>query len=222
MDSNGQMQLVDFRNELINRGFDGFLPADLNQLVNRGYFFLARKVPWYWGVSNYSVAVPTTGQIPVNDVGNVLGFKSMEAVYYKRTANSYERLHPLTESEFRNSHLPNFQEGVKGEPSVYYIDGQTLWVLPAPTSAGTKTVELRYNKRPTAMVADTDVPVTPVDYDELILLAALSRAHKRANEVSLAMVVEQDLQEAFGDMLDLEGTRMQDQQERVTPDDGWL
>jgi hypothetical protein len=61
-----------------------------------------------------------------------------------------------------------------------------------------------------------------VDYDELILLAALSRAHKRANEINLAMIVEQDLQEAFGDMLDLEGTRMQDQQERVTPDNGWL
>ena len=222
MDSNGQMQLVDFRTELINRGFDGFLPADLNMLVNRGYFFIARKVPWYWGMANYSVAVPTTGQIAVTDVGNVLGFKSVEAVYLKRSATSYERLNPLTESEFRSAHLPGYQEGVRGDPANYYIDGTTLWVLPVPASAGTKTIELRYNKRPSAMTVDTDVPVTPVDYDELILLAALSRAHKRANEISLAMIVEQDLQEAFGDMLDLEGTRMQDQQERVTPDNGWL
>jgi hypothetical protein len=216
------MQLVDFRTELINRGFDGFLPADLNVLVNRGYFFIARKVPWYWGMANYSVAVPTTGQIAVTDVGNILGFKSVEAIYLKRTATSYERLHALTEGEFRDSYLPGYQEGDRGDPAVYYVDGVTLWVLPAPSSAGTKTIELRYNKRPAALTADTDVPVTPVDYDELILLAALSRAHKRANEINLAMIVEQDLQEAFGDMLDLESTRMQDQQERVLPDNGWL
>ncbi|RPJ55687.1 MAG: hypothetical protein EHM23_25400 [Acidobacteria bacterium] len=222
MDSNGQMQLVDFRTELINRGFDGFLPADLNTLINRGYFYVAHKVPWYWGMANYSVAVPTTGQIQVNDVGNVLGFKSMEAIYYKRTAASYERLYPLTEQEFRDTHLPGYHEGVKGEPSVYYIDGQTLWVLPAPSSAGTKTIELRYNKRPAALIADTDVPVTPVDYDEIILTAALVRAHKRANEINLAMAAQQDLDESFGDALDLESTRMQDQQERVTPDDSWL
>jgi hypothetical protein len=132
MDSNGQMQLVDFRTELINRGFDGFLPADLNMLVNRGYFFIARKVPWYWGMANYSVAVPTTGQIAVTDVGNVLGFKSVEAVYLKRSATSYERLNPLTEQEFRSAHLPGYQEGVRGDPANYYIDGTTLWVLPVP------------------------------------------------------------------------------------------
>lgn len=218
----GQMTLADFRTELINRGFDGFLPADLNALINRGYFYLARKVPWYWGVNDYSVAVPANGQISVSDVGTLLGFKSVEAVYYKRAADQYQRLAPLSESDFRSNYLPQYQEGVKGEPSNYYIDGSTLWVLPAPQTPGTKTIEIRYYKRPAAMVADSDVPVTPVDYDELILTAALVRAHKRANEISLAMAAQQDLEEAFGDMLDLENTRMQDQQERVTPDNQWL
>lgn len=221
-DVNGQMTLLDFRTELQNRGFDGFSASDLNQLVNRGYFYVAHKVPWYWGMADYSVAVPANGQISVNDVGNVLGFKSVEAVYYRRTSAEYNRLRALAEDEFRDVHLPGYQEGSKGDPDVYYIDGQTLWVLPALSSVSSQTIELRYNKRPAALVADTSVPVTPVDYDELILTAALVRAHKRANEINYAMMAQSDLDEAFGDMADLEATRMQDLQERVTPDNGWL
>jgi hypothetical protein len=87
---------------------------------------------------------------------------------------------------------------------------------------GTKTIELRFNKRPVALTADGQVAVTPVDYDELIVTAALVRAHKRANEINLAMVAQADLDEAFDDMKDLEATRAQDLQERVVPDDGWL
>lgn len=221
-DANGQMQLQDFRVELKNRGFDGFSDADLNVLINRGYFYVARKAPWYWGIADYTTGIPTDGQISALDTGAVTGFKSVEAVYYKQTADQTQRLKPVMEQDFRDVWHLDYASGRTGAPSVYYIDGNTLWVLPVLSPVGgSELITLRYNKRPVALIADTQVPITPVDYDEVILVAALVRAHKRANEPSLALVAQTDLEEAFEDMQDLESTRSQDLQERVRPDDTW-
>ncbi len=221
-DANGQMQLVDFRQELKNRGFDGFSDADLTQLINRGYFYVARKTQTYWDAKDYSGPVPADGKLSVLDTGAINGFKSVEAVYFKN-GSTYTRLDPIDNSVFRESYFPDYQRGgTAGAPSVYYIDGNTLWVLPKLASVGTATIELRYNSRPTPLLANSEVPITPIDYDEVIMLSGLVRAHKRANEMQLAIVVQSDLDEAFDDIRDLEATRMRDVQERVVPDDGWL
>jgi hypothetical protein len=214
------MTLLDFRTELKSRGFDGFADVDLNVLINRGYFYVARKVPAYWDMADFTGATPSDGKLAVQDTGSLAGFKSVEAVYW-RSGTTYIRLEPVPEQDFRDSWLVDYQAGVKGNPQVYYIDGNTLWVLPKMTAVGSSTIELRYNKRPQAMTADTNVPITPIDMDEVILTASLVRCHKRANESSLAMVAQQELDEFLNDALDLESTRMQDQQERVSPDDQW-
>jgi hypothetical protein len=221
-DANGQMTLADFRQELKNRGFDGFSDQDLNQLINRGYFYVARKTQTYWDSKDFSAPVPADGKLSVLDTGAINGFKSVEAVYIKN-GDKYERLDPIDDSLFRERYVPEYQRGASaGQPSVYYIDGNTLWLLPKMNSVGSATVELRYNSRPTPLTADGMVPITPVDYDEVIMLSGLIRAHKRANEMQMAIVVQADLDEAFDDIRDLEQTRMRDTQERVTPDNTWL
>jgi hypothetical protein len=220
-DVNGQMQLTDFRSELKNRGFDGFTNADLDGLINRGYFYVARKTQSYWDMKDYSGVIPANGQLLVTDTGALPGFKTVEAVYVKK-AGDYVRLDPVDDSVFRSQWLPDYQRGSTGYPSVYYIDGNTLWVLPKVSSVTGFTIELRYNSRPAAMTADTAVPITPIDLDEIILTAALVRAHKRANEIQLAVIAQADLDEAFDDVRDLLSVRSRDVQERVTPDNGWL
>lgn len=220
-DVNGQMQLQDYRSELMNRGFDGFAPADLDTFVNRGYMYVARKFPEYWNLADYVGAVPDDGKLNVADVGSLSGFKSVEAIYWRNSSQGYYRLRALPESEYRDAWAPEYQAGVKGNPQVYYIDGNTLWVLPRMADVGNGTIEIRYNRRPALLTSDTSVPVTPIDYDEIILSAAVVRAHKRANEPNLAFIVQNDVDEAISDALDLEATRMQDVQERVSPDDTW-
>jgi hypothetical protein len=221
-DANGQMTLVDFRQELKNRGFDGFSDQDLTQLINRGYFYVARKTQTYWDSKDYSGPVPADGKLSVLDTGAINGFKSVEAVYIKSGEN-YQRLDPVDDSTFREKWYPDYQRGVSaGQPSTYYIDGNTLWLLPKMKSVGSSTVELRYNSRPAPLLANNEVPITPIDYDEVIMLSALIRAHKRANEMQMAIVVQSDLDEAFDDIRDLEQTRMRETQERVVPDNSWL
>jgi len=221
-DANGQMQLIDFRNELKNRGFDGFSNDDLNQLINRGYFYVHRKTQTYWDKKDYSGAMPADGQLSVGETGSVTGFKTVEAVYFKR-GDIYQRLDAIDDSVFRETYFPEYQRGGSADiPTAYYIDGTTLWALPKVRSVTGATIELRYNSRPAPLLTDAQVPVTPIDYDEVILLSALIRAHKRANEMQLAIVVQSDLDDAFEDIHVLEQTRMQDQQERVVPDNGWL
>lgn len=220
-DANGQLQLQDYVSELKARGFDGFQDADLKSLVNRGYLYVARKFPAYWDMANYSGSVPANGQVEVSDTGSLIGFKSVEAVYWYQSSTSYVRLVPLSERDFRDQWLREYQQGTRANPQVYYIDGNTLWVLPVMANPS-GTLEIRYNKRPTPMTSDTAVPVTPVDFDEVIMTAALVRCHKRANETELAIVAQQELEEALDDIRDIDGSRMQDQQDRVSPDDTWL
>jgi hypothetical protein len=221
-DANGQMQLIDFRNELKSRGFDGFSDQDLNQLINRGYFYVARKTQTYWDAKDYSAPVPADGKLSVLDTGAITGFKTLEAVYIK-TGDKYERLDPLDDSLFRERWFPDYQRGSRaGQPSKYYIDGSTLWLLPKMTTVGSATVELRYNSRPAPLLSDNEVPITPIEYDEVIMLSGLIRAHKRANEMQMAIVVQADLDEAFEDIMVVEQTRSREQQERVVPDNSWL
>lgn len=224
-DANGQMQLQDFRQELNNRGFDGYTPADQDTLINRGYFYVARKFEWYWRQALYNGVVPANGQVNVADVGSLTGFKNIEAVYLKGapTATSYTRLKALTEEEFRETYWPEYNQGIKDTiPNAYYIDGNTLYLLPVMTSVGSATVDVKYYKRPVALVDNTDVSILPVDLDEAIVLAALIRCHERANELTNAAVAQRNLDEIIDDLKDLEETRMLDQPSRVLPDDTWL
>jgi hypothetical protein len=64
--------------------------------------------------------------------------------------------------------------------------------------------------------------LTPVHLDEAIKLASRISAHTRANEPTLAAIAESDLEEIFDDMRDDEENIMEEQQERVKPDDTWL
>ena len=216
--------LSDFRSELLVRGFDGFSAADLNAMINRGYFYVARKFPWYWKQASFSFPYPASGSVSVADTNaNVTGFKNMRAVYLVGVpnGNSKVRLTPLDSTEAFDGKFVELGRGVTGVPDSYFINQDQLYLLPKLSSPGAATVEIHFNKRPAAMAADGAVPVTPVDLDEAILLAALDRCHKRALEPQFAAVVQMELEEFFDDMRDLEGDREEDLQERVRPDNSW-
>lgn len=225
-DANGQMYLSDYRTELQARGFDGFSAADLNTLVNRGYLYIARKFPWYWKLSQQTLAYPSSGYFDVSDTStNFLGLKNIRSIILKNVPQSGQNqlLEAIDDEAYDTKYRLDFLNGVTGYGEVYYIEGSKLWLLPLlPTSAqAIATVEVNYHKRPVPMSGDLSVPVTPIDLDELILLAALVRCHKRANEPTLASVAQMELEEAFDDLRDLEGDRLETLQERVSPDNTW-
>lgn len=223
-DVNGQMFLSDFRTELKNRGFDGFADSELNTLINRGYFYVARKFPWYWREDDVTLAFPASSSLAVGDLSaSTPGLKNVRAVFMKNIPSTgvITRLDALDEDEFYNTWWQEYESGVTGIPQKYFIDKQVMWLLPKVGASYSGSLEIHYHKRPQALSSDSSISIMPVDLDEVILLAALVRCHKRSQEPGLATVAQIDLEEAFDDLRDLEGTRYEDLQERVRPDDTW-
>jgi hypothetical protein len=220
----GQFQLQDFVTELINRGFDGFSNADLKTFVNRGYFHVARKAPWYWEQSTDEFTI-TQGQHSVElwpiTGGELPYFSSLDKLYMT-TAGKEMRIKPMRDDTFFEGWLykdltnPQF----RGEPTEYYVFEGKLYLLSPPI--GDRTFRAHFHRQVALLKQDDDVPITPVTLDEAIVLAALIRAHKRANEPTLVAVTQAELEEFFDDMRDDEEMRMAEQPDRMLPDNTWL
>lgn len=229
--SNGQYVLDDFVAELKAMGFDGFQDSDLQTYVNRGYFAVARKNRWSWE--------ETTDQFTLNagDTNVQLWPNGTELPYFKSldklfliTAGQQRRITPNDEDDFYENWLSRDLTAAssRGNPETYFIHGGRLYILPPPQA--TRTFEAHFHRRVAPLTdankypaaSPTDVPLTPPDLDEAILIAAKIRCHKRAQELTLATQERVDLEEFYDDMKDEEAEIMDELPDRVRPDNTWL
>jgi DNA replicative helicase MCM subunit Mcm2 (Cdc46/Mcm family) len=95
-----------------------------------------------------------------------------------------------------------------------------LYLIPPPSVD--LTFDVWYHQRVSDLEDPEDVPITPKDLDEAILLAARIRAHRRAQEPDLAQEARAELEEMFDNMRDDEEEVMQEEPDRVRPDNTWL
>lgn len=221
--SSGQYQLQDYIAELQARGFDGFSPADLTTYVNRGYFHVARKSQWYWEETEDTFTLnPGSAYVDLWPTvsGELPNFRTLDKLVIT-TAGQTAKLKPMADERFfewlgRDMTLSQY----RSEPTGYYVYRGRLYIIPPPNAA--RDFRAYYHQRVSPLVNPTDVPITPQHLDEAIILAALIRCHKRANEPTLAALAESDLQDFFDDMRDDEEELMGEQQDRVRPDNTWL
>jgi hypothetical protein len=222
-DTAGKYYLSDYIAELQARGFDGFSQGDLTTFVNRGYFHVARRSQWLWEQTTDALTMtPGTFQFPLwPAVGGELPYvKSVDKVVVT-TAGQQRRLKVMDDDQFwPNLGLDLTATSNQGEPSQYYIFNQAIYILPPPSAS--RAFLVYYHQRVAALANPNDQPITPQHLDEAIILASLIRCHRRANEPSLAAVVETDLEEIFDDMRDDEELMMGEQLDRVSPDNTWL
>lgn len=225
-DANGQWYAADHVADLQTRGFDGFIPAVLLDMVNDGYFAIARKSQWYWERTSDAFTLnPGSPFVTVGQGGTELpNFRGLEKLYVT-TAGQQRKLKPLSDDEFFEQWFYKDLTATqsRGEPSGYYIYGSKLYILPPPD--GARDFVAYYRQRVVKLTLNTDttgLPITPVHLDEAIKLASRIRAHQRANEPSLAQVAEGELEEIFDDMRDDEENLMEEQPDRVLPDNTWL
>ena len=224
-DSAGKFFLGDYINELVARGFDGFSSQDLINLVNRGYFKVARTHRWYWEETYdsfhlepgffYVTLWPAVG-------GELPNFRSLDKLYCV-TSEYSNRLNALDDDDFFTNYLPLdlTSTSAQSEPDSYYVYEGKLYVLPPPNSP--RDYVAHYHQRVSAMQNPaSDQPLTPIHLDEAILLAALARCHERTQELSLAAAAKGNLEEAFDDMRDDEEFLMAEQATRVGRDDTWI
>jgi hypothetical protein len=162
------------------------------------------------------------GDPPLSVAGaSTLGANNINQIYV--LTDPYRRkLKVMAEDVFEANWLPlDLTIGAnRGIPDYYYVFNGQIYILSPPQSA--MTVLVYFQNYLPDMVLATDVPSTPQILDEVILDAALMRAHRRAHELQLAQEAQMRVDDAIADMLQDDVWTMSEQQERVLPDDQWL
>ena len=220
--ANGQLQLQDYDAALVARGFDGYQPAERTQLINLGYRYVARKNTSAW-LQATKVYTMNPGDGPLSVAGaSLLGADDINQVLI--TTDPYrQKLEVMDQGVFENQWLPLDLTAAKNRsstPEWYYVYMGSIYILPPPQTV--MSIRVDFNSFLPDMVAITDVPVLPQIYDEVILDAALVRAHRRAHELDLANEAQIRINEAMQDILADDVWTMAEQQERVVPDNQWL
>jgi hypothetical protein len=219
--ANGQLQLQDYDAALVARGFDGYQPTERTQIINLGYRYVARKNTSSWLQSTHDfIIAPGAGPLAMAGA-SALGADNISGVYV--LTDPYRRkLEVMNENVFEDQWLPQDLTAAKSRsiPSWYYVFEESIYIMPPPNT--TITVRVHFQNYLPDMVQPTDVPATPQILDEVILDAALVRAHRRAHELDLAGDAQGRVNEALMDIQADDVWTMEEQQERVVPDTGWL
>ena len=217
----GKLQLQDFDQALIVRGFDGFQQSERYQMINFGYRDIANAFPYSWEESyqDFTIA-PGSFTIPMAG-GSPLTPSSIETVIL--TTDPYRRiLTPETDDQrFKRKWLWNdlTAQAMRGQPAKYYVWQSQIYLLPPPQFQ--VTFRIFFHQWLPDMVQITDTHVMPQAFDEAILDAALVRCHRRAHELSLAADAQARVEDAVFGMLQNDFWSMEELQERTLPDDQW-
>lgn len=219
--ANGQLQLQDYDAALVARGFDGYQPSERTQLINMGYRYVARKNTSSWEQTIVTQSLSPGGYMLPMSGATPLGADFIKGIYLM--TDPYRRkLDPMDQQAFENQWFPLDLTAAtnRSVPNWYYVFEDNIYILAPPQSAMSFSIHLQ-NYLPD-MVAATDIPATPSIYDEVILDAALVRAHRRAHELELAGEAQARINEALMDIQADDVWTMEEQQERVIPDNQWL
>jgi|SRR5215471_2961634 len=216
------MQLQDYDAALVARGFDGYEPDERKQIINHGYRYVSRKYSWAWE-QWHRVFTINPGDGPISMQGaSPIGADNITGAYV--LTDPYRRkLLVMRQEVFERKWFPldlTDPQNAQAAPSYYYVFNEEIYIL-APVQMPVDVLIYFKNYMPD-MVADTDTPVTPQIMDEMILDASLVRAHRRAHEIDLAQDAQSRVDEAVMDMLQDDVWTMEEQQERVLPDNQWL
>jgi hypothetical protein len=216
------MQLQDYDAALVARGFDGYQPTERTQMINHGYRYVARKNNSMWMQATKTFTV-NPGDPPIPMAGaSQLGADDITQIDVI-TDPYRKKLLVMQQEVFERKWLPldlTSPQNAAASPDWYYVLNSNIYLLAPPQNA--IQVMVYFQNYLPDMVAATDVPATPQILDEVILDAALVRAHRRAHEIDLAQEAQARIDDAIMDIFADDVWTMAEQQERVLPDNQWL
>lgn len=167
----------DVVNEVLNFGFNDGPQVNRERIkrwVNEGQFQIARQVeaPEFQATEILSLAQGVYQYALPED------FLRMQDIYYPELVT---RLRPLDQQQFDMAAPKKFE----GPPETYVLYGNELWLFPTPNNS-IDTLEVRYIKRPSVLVADADVPELNKDYLHLLVGYAKVRAFEAEDDLEAA------------------------------------
>ena len=176
------MQLVDLRNEVFNKGFDPVLfgATRVNQYLNDGYLLICQRVQFYADESAQdfaTVAGTTKYPWPAN-------FARLRHLW---DTTRDIRIIPVSLREIDNSGVPG-----TGPPQYYANDGSNVHLWPTPDAV--YNLEMRYWVLPSPLVNDTDVPVIPAHWHNLLWRYATAECYKSEDDANMGQFWTQDFE----------------------------
>lgn len=149
----------------------GYSSAEIKDYLNdtQNDVFNEYRLPLMKTSQNYTV---TAG---VADITNGTGLPAtyVEAISLRDyTAGQAKDIEFIDLDDLINLY-PDYDTQASGQPQYAYFADNTINLYPAP--AGAYTLTLRYNKKPTELTADADVPEIPSEFEELLVAGAAYR-----------------------------------------------
>lgn len=168
----------DVVDEVLNFGFNDGPQVNRERIkkwVNEGQFQIARQVE----APEFQATEVVTLEQGVYQYSLPEDFLRLQDIYYPELVT---RLRPIDLQQFDMAAPKKFE----GPPETYTIYKQSeLWLFPTPNNS-TDTLEVRYIRRPTILVADADVPTLNKDYLHLLVGYAKARAFEAEDDLEAA------------------------------------
>lgn len=212
-----RLTIVEFREELRSRGFDGFASVDLDRYINFSYYDLARMARWTWEKTQDEFTL-APGEY-WRDLSSILRFKNLDTIAIADPDSAQKKLSPVSDAAWKNEWLPQDEAGdmAVGSPTLYYITRNRLFILPAPQTNGYRFV-VQYWQAMQELGGTNDTPITPEDLDEIILLGAEVRCHRRGRQLVFAQEAQAEWRRMVNDVLSEETLQLDEEIERTVPD----
>lgn len=157
------MTFEEIRAEVSARGYQYVTEARLNTWIRQAYEWVCAQEPWPFLETETTAAAPLT----LSDLSQVLFVSHEDNILRGTDIRDIRDLDPsLTET---------------GDPSRWYLDGDTIKVWPT----GTPTIYVRYIRKPPAY-ADNAEPLIPSAYQEVLIDGAVVRGLKDNDEYEQA------------------------------------
>lgn len=166
------------RQAVQDQGYGSDLASEQNGWLNSEYRSIAGLRRWKW-LEERATTTTTAGVAAVTLTGVAPDMRNLDVVRLADSGGNEMHLdHKPTNWVQDKIHRFN-QLTDQGAPRWWaYFAGQ-LWLYPIPD--GVYTVTFDYTKNVTAMVSDSDVPIIPEEYDDILVWGAVARNSVRQN-----------------------------------------
>ena len=103
-------------------------------------------------------------------------------LFVKRVTFGGRKLNPVNLEDLDEEYPSREAEPSSGEPQVFYLWNNQIYLYPTPASDGSGNLDIMYIRIPDDLENPTDVPEIPVAYHEDLVRFALSRAKELDEE----------------------------------------
>jgi hypothetical protein len=152
------MNLGQIRSEVQARGFDYLLTARCNTLINIAVNEICSYMPWPFMETSVG---PSASPLTITDLGWILSV--VDSLQDTRLSPADRRYVLNQDADLTDT----------GTPQVYWTEGNTVTVWPG---SATDTITVRYVKTPVDLSSDSDVPLIPTGFHDLIVHGTVLQA----------------------------------------------